>query len=70
MTDSTAPQVQALEERLAFLDEEVRHLSHTVADQQRIIDALQRQLTELTDRLREVQSMAPATAGHERPPHY
>ena len=68
--DNLEAQLVQLQERLSFLDDEVVHLTRTVAEQQRIIERLQAQIGLLSSRLSQLQEGAPEAPGHERPPHY
>ena len=61
--------IDALETRLTFQDETIETLNKTITAQWLKIDALTRQLAELSERLRDAESNAPA-AGNEPPPHY
>jgi SlyX protein len=61
--------IDALETRLAFLDETIETLNITITAQWKQIDALKRQVTMLGERLREAESHAPGAA-NEPPPHY
>lgn len=54
-----------LETRYAYLERQVADLSEVVFEQQKNIDALRRQVTELRDRL-----AATETTPNEAPPHY
>jgi SlyX protein len=61
--------IDALETRLTFQDETVEALNNTVTAQWLKIDALTRQLAQLSERLREAETRAPG-ATNEPPPHY
>ena len=61
--------IDVLEMRLTFQDETIETLNKTITAQWLKIDALTRQLAELSERLRDAESNAPA-AGNEPPPHY
>jgi SlyX protein len=61
--------VDALESRLMFQDVTIETLNQTITEQWRQIDALTRQLANLSQRLREAEARAP-DAGNEPPPHY
>jgi SlyX protein len=70
MTDRTlADRVEALEMRLTYQDETIETLNQTVNAQWKQIDALTRQLAELSERVREAEANRPGPA-NERPPHY
>jgi SlyX protein len=61
--------IDALEARLMFQDETIETLNQTITAQWQQIDALTRQLANLSDRLREGEADAPRPA-NEPPPHY
>ena len=61
--------IDVLETRLTFQDVAIETLNKTITAQWLKIDALTRQLAELSERLRDAESNAPA-AGNEPPPHY
>jgi SlyX protein len=61
--------IDALETRLTFQDETVETLNKTITAQWLKIDALTRQVANLSERLREAETDAPG-AGNEPPPHY
>ena len=61
--------IDALETRVAFQDETIETLNKTITAQWQQIDALTRQLAELSERLREAEANAPGV-GNEPPPHY
>jgi SlyX protein len=61
--------VDTLETRLAYQDETIEQLNQTITAQWKQIDALTRQVAQLTERLQEAEARAPAPA-NERPPHY
>jgi SlyX protein len=70
MTDKTlADRVDALEMRLTYQDETVETLNQTVTAQWKQIDALSRQVAELSERVREAEAARSAPA-NEPPPHY
>lgn len=70
MTDKTlADRVDALEMRLTYQDETIETLNQTVTAQWKQIDALSRQVAELSERVREAEAARPAPA-NEPPPHY
>ena len=70
MTDKTfADRLDALEMRLTYQDETIETLNNTVTAQWKQIDALTRQLAELSERLREAEANRPGPA-NEPPPHY
>jgi len=61
--------VDALETRLTFQDETIETLNQTITAQWLKIDALTRQVLDLSDRLREAETHPP-DAANEAPPHY
>ena len=61
--------IDTLETRLTFQDETIETLNKTMTAQWQKIDALTRQLANLSERLQEAETHAPGAA-HERPPHY
>jgi SlyX protein len=61
--------IDALEARSMYQEETIEQLNATITAQWKQIDALTRQLTALTEQLREAEANAPAPA-NERPPHY
>jgi uncharacterized coiled-coil protein SlyX len=71
MGDATAlsERIDALEARLTFQDETVETLNKTITEQWRQIDALTRQVAQLSERLLEAETRAPGAA-NEPPPHY
>jgi SlyX protein len=71
MTDveTLSDRIDALEARLMFQDATIETLNQTVTSQWREIDVLKRRISELIERLREVEADRPGP-GNERPPHY
>ena len=61
--------IDALETRLTFQDETIETLNKTITAQWQQIDALTRQLANLSERLQEAEAHAPG-ATDEPPPHY
>ena len=61
--------IDALETRLTFQDETIETLNKTITEQWQQIDALTRQLANLSERLQEAEAHAPG-ATDEPPPHY
>jgi SlyX protein len=61
--------IDALESRLTFQDETVETLNRTITAQWQQIDALTRQVANLSERLQEAEAHAPGAA-NEPPPHY
>jgi SlyX protein len=64
-----AERIDLLETRLTFQDETVETLNKTVTQQWIKIDALTRQLADMSERLQEAEAQAPG-ATNEPPPHY
>jgi SlyX protein len=64
-----AERIDLLETRLTFQDETIETLNKTVTQQWIKIDALTRQLANLSDRLQEAETAVPGAA-NEPPPHY
>jgi SlyX protein len=71
MSDAKAlgERIDALETRLTFQDETIETLNKTITAQWLKIDALTRQVANLSERLQEAETHAPG-AGNEPPPHY
>jgi SlyX protein len=71
MTDVKAlgERIDVLETRLTFQDETIETLNKTITAQWLKIDALTRQVANLSERLREAETHAPG-ATDEPPPHY
>jgi SlyX protein len=61
--------IDVLETRLTFQDETIETLNKTITAQWLKIDALTRQVANLTERLQEAEATAPGAA-NEPPPHY
>ena len=61
--------IDALETRLTFQDETIETLNKTITAQWKEIDALTRQIANLSERLQQAESNAPG-ATDEPPPHY
>lgn len=61
--------IDALETRLTFQDETIETLNRTITAQWQQIDALIRQIANLSERLQEAEAQAPG-ATNEPPPHY
>jgi SlyX protein len=64
-----AERIDLLESRLTFQDETIETLNKTVTQQWVKIDALTRQLANISERLQEAEAQAPG-ASNEPPPHY
>ena len=71
MSDAKAlgERIDALESRLMFQDETIETLNKTITEQWLKIDALTRQVAELSERLQEAEAPAPGSTD-EPPPHY
>jgi SlyX protein len=61
--------IDTLEARLTYQDETIEQLNQTITAQWKQIDALTRQITQLSERLQQAEANAPGPA-NERPPHY
>jgi SlyX protein len=61
--------IDTLETRLAYQDDIIETLNQTITAQWKQVDALTRQLAQLSERLQEAEANAPG-AINERPPHY
>ena len=61
--------MDTLETRLAYQDETIEQLNQTITAQWKQIDALTRQLSQLSERLQEAEARAPGPS-NELPPHY
>jgi SlyX protein len=68
-TKTLSDRIDALETRLTFQDETIETLNKTITEQWLKIDALTRQLANLSERLQEAEIRAP-DAANEPPPHY
>jgi SlyX protein len=64
-----AERIDLLETRLTFQDEIIETLNKTVTQQWVKIDALTRQLANISQRLQETEAQVPGAA-NEPPPHY
>jgi SlyX protein len=64
-----AERIDLLETRLTFQDETIETLNKTVTQQWIKIDALTRQLANMSERLQAAEAQAPG-ATNEPPPHY
>jgi SlyX protein len=64
-----ADRIDALETRLTFQDVTIETLNKTITAQWQKIDALTRQVANLSERLQEAETHAPG-ATDEPPPHY
>ena len=71
MSDVTrlSDRIDVLETRLMFQDVTIETLNRTITEQWQQIDALARQIANLSQRLQEAEAHAPGPAD-EPPPHY
>ena len=67
--DKLSGRIDALEAKLMFQEDTIEVLNQTITLQWHQIDALKRQLTDLSERLREAEAGTSRPA-NERPPHY
>ena len=65
-----ASRIQALEIQIAHQDSTIEALNQALTAQWQQIDALTRQMTQLTDRIAAAEQSLPAAPGNEPPPHY
>jgi len=68
-TKGLSERIDALEMRVAYQDDTIETLNQTITAQWKQIDALTRQLAQLSERLQEAEANAPGPA-NEPPPHY
>lgn len=69
--NETVRRIEALEERITYQDDAIETLNQTITKQWAQIDALTRQIANLTDRLREAEAKGAMGAPRdEPPPHY
>lgn len=66
---SLEARIETLEARLMFQDVTIETLNETVTTQWREIDALKRQIANLSERLQEAEAGLPRPT-NEPPPHY
>jgi len=69
MTD-TAIRIDALEIRIAYLDQTIEALNATITAQWKQIDALSREMLNLRERLEDAEAKSGGVPASERPPHY
>ncbi|MBR1221306.1 SlyX family protein [Bradyrhizobium sp. U87765 SZCCT0131] len=70
MTETTE-RLDSLEIRIAYQDEIIETLNKAVTEQWMRIEALTREITRLTDRVREAENRSATSAAPEPPPpHY
>jgi SlyX protein len=70
MSDDLERRLTELEQRLSFSDRMAEELSGVVAEQGRLIEALDRKLSELRKRFEETVTWQPAPQDEQQPPHY
>ena len=68
-TRALSERIDVLETRLTFQDEAIETLNKTITAQWQQIDALTRQIANLSERLQEAETHSPGAAD-EPPPHY
>jgi SlyX protein len=61
--------IDALEVRIAYQDDTIETLNQTITAQWQAIDALKRQVAQLSDRLQDAETVSIRPA-NEPPPHY
>jgi SlyX protein len=66
---SLRERIDALEARLTYQDDTIETLNQTITAQWQTIDALTRQVSQLSDRLKEAEAGA-LRPSNEPPPHY
>jgi SlyX protein len=62
--------IDALEARLMFQDDTIETLNQTITAQWQTIDALTRQVSQISERLREAEAGGGYRPANEPPPHY
>jgi SlyX protein len=67
--EKLSQRIDALETKLMFQEDTIEVLNQTITMQWHQIDALKRQIADLSDRLREAEAGTGRPA-NERPPHY
>jgi SlyX protein len=67
--NALSDRIDVLETRLTFQDETIETLNKTITAQWQQIDALTRQVANLSERLQEAEANAPGVT-NEPPPHY
>ncbi|MBI3698963.1 MAG: SlyX family protein [Afipia sp.] len=70
MSDALAKRLDALEVRVAYQDETIETLNKTITSQWSEIDALNRRVAELRERLADAESRTVTQPSSEKPPHY
>ncbi|EGP07653.1 SlyX family protein [Afipia clevelandensis] len=69
-TPSPASRIEALEIRIAYLDQTIETLNTTITAQWKQIDALSREMLNLRERLEDAEAKSGGVPASERPPHY
>lgn len=69
-TPSPAMRIDALEIRIAYLDETIEALNNTITAQWKQIDALSREMLNLRERLEDAEAKSGSPITNEPPPHY
>lgn len=69
-TPSPATRIDALEVRIAYLDETIEALNNTITAQWKQIDALSREMLYLRERLEDAEAKSGTGIANEPPPHY
>lgn len=70
MSDNLERRLVEIEQRLSFSERVAEDLSGVVAAQGRMIDALDRRLSELRKRFEETSTWQPTPQDERPPPHY
>lgn len=70
MSDTPKDRVVELEIRLAYQEDTVQALTHTLIEQQKVIDTLTERVEHLRLSLAEVLAPPPRDPSSEVPPHY
>lgn len=70
MSDDLERRLVEVEQRLSFAERTAEDLSGVVAEQGRLIDALDRKLAELRKRFEETATWQPSPQDDRPPPHY
>ena len=69
-TPSSVSRIDALEIRIAYLDETIEALNNTITAQWKQIDALSREMLNLRERLADAEAKSGTPVTNEPPPHY
>ncbi len=70
MSEDLERRLIEVEQRLSFSERMAEDLSGVVAEQARLIDALDRKLAELRKRFEEAATWQPSPQDEQPPPHY